>query len=102
MDSLNVSVIDASTISLTWSPPFTLNISMVDPDIDGYCVDFTLQSIPTYSVCGINRTEFSYTISPDSGGCADFRFTITPVNIVGNGTSRTITYSPARNGTALL
>ena len=77
-----------STISLTWTAPFTLDIPG-DPDIT-YCVgvvNSTSSSI-LHSQCGITETGFSFSIPPDSA-CHNytFTFTITPVNVVGNGTS---------------
>ena len=36
--SLSITASD-STLSLTWEPPFSLDITNIDPDITGYCVD---------------------------------------------------------------
>ena len=83
--SLRVTV-QYSTISLTWTAPFTFNIRGVDPDI-AYCVgavNSTSSSIQLHSQCGITETEFEYPIPPDSG-CHDYIVTVTPVNPAGNG-----------------
>ena len=80
----------SSTLSLTWTPPFTLDIPGVDPDITGYCVDIidSTSSSLLYSQCGINRTKFRYS-TPLTGAV----FRVTPVNYAGNGTQLNITYS---------
>ena len=88
--SLMMTVQD-STISLTWTAPFTLDITGVDPDIT-YCVgvvNFTSGSSSTlHSECGITETEYEYPIPPDSA-CHDHMVTVTPGNPAGNGTSST-------------
>ena len=88
VDSLMMTVQD-STISLTWTVPFTLDIAAVDPDIT-YCVCVvnSTSSSTLHSQCGITKTEFSFSIPPDTA-CHNymFTFTVTPVNGVGNGTS---------------
>ncbi len=78
-----------SIISLTWTPPFSLDITRVDPDITGYCVGVVNS---TSSVqCGITDTQYNYTVSPRSTPCDTYTFTVTPVNIVGSGTSAGVT-----------
>ena len=79
-----------STISLTWTAPFTLDILDVHPDIT-YCVDVykSKTSFPVFhSECGIPNTNFSYPTPPDSV-CYIYIFTVTPVNGVGKGTRKT-------------
>ena len=82
-----------STISLTWTAPFTLDITGVDPDIT-YCVGVvnSTSSSTLHSECGITETEYEYPIPPDSA-CHDHMVTahVTPINVVGNGTSSTLT-----------
>ena len=80
----------SSTLSLTWTPPFTLDIPWVDPDITGYCVDVIdfISSSLLYSQCGINRTEFRYS-TPLTGAV----FRVTPMNYAGNGTQLNESYS---------
>ena len=80
-----------STISLTWTAPFTLDITDIDPDIT-YCVGVA-NSTSSSIQCGITETGFSFSIPPDSA-CHNymFTFTVTPVNVVGNGTSSTYYY----------
>ena len=84
-----------STISLTWTAPFTLDITTVDPDIT-YCVGVvnSTSSSTLHSQCGITETEYEYPIPPDSA-CHDHMVTVTPVNAVGNGTTISIRHSHA-------
>ncbi len=53
-----------SIISLTWTPPFSLDISYVD--ITGYCVGVvnSTSSLMIGSQCGITDTQYNYTVSP--------------------------------------
>jgi hypothetical protein len=89
--SLNLAVEQCSTsnISLTWTPPFTLDITLVKPNIIGYCVDIinSTSSLTLFSQCGINVTVFSH-YKP----LENTVFVVTPVNIVGNGTQQNISY----------
>ncbi len=74
-------------ISLTWTSPFTLDLDGADPDIT-YCVGVvsSTSSATLHSECNIARTEFTYTLPPITLCDEYYTFTITPVNIVGNGT----------------
>ncbi len=82
-----------SIISLTWTPPFSLDIPGVDPDITGYRVGVvnSTSSLVIHSQCGITGTQYNYTVSPRSTPCDTYTFRVTPVNIVGNGTSASVT-----------
>ena len=88
-------------IILTWTAPFTLDISNVDPDIT-YCVDVVNStSLSTVlSECGITVTEFSFSI-PLGRVCDNYTFTVTPVNRAGNGTAFTLGYSQDFTGMGL-
>ncbi len=88
-----------SIISLTWTPPFSLDIPGDDPDITGYCVGVvnSTSSLVIHSQCGITDTQYNYTVSPRSTSCDTYTFTVTPVNIVGNGTSANVTQGLLRN-----
>ena len=85
--SLNVITLNPYTISLTWTPSFTLNIP--NPDIT-YCisveVNITASSSVTRSECGITINAYNYTINPNEG-CGIYRFTMTPMNRLGNGSA---------------
>ena len=74
------------SILLTWTPPFSFDITDVDPDIT-YCVDVqnVVSSTRLHSECKINATNFTF--QPASPiWCDKFLFTVTSVNVVGNGT----------------
>ena len=81
-----------TNISLTWTAPFTLDISNVDPDIT-YCVDVvnSTSSSIVLSECRITVTGFNFSI-PLGRVCDNYTFTVTPVNVVGNGTAVTLGY----------
>ena len=68
-------------IFLNWTAPFTL---LGTPT---YCVDVvnSINMEALDSECGINMTEFTYPFI-----CEEISFTVTPVNMAGNGTVRTI------------
>ncbi len=86
-----------SIISLTWTPPFSLDIPGVDPDITGYCVGVvnSTSSLVIHSQCGITDTQYNYTVSPNDIVCDTYTFIVTPVNIVGNGTSASVISPPS-------
>ncbi len=79
-------------IYLTWTPPFSLNITNVDPDYT-YCVCVvnSTSSLVIHFKCGITVTQYYYIKSPRSTPCDTYTLTVTPVNIVGNGTSDSVT-----------
>ncbi len=83
-----------SIISLNWTAPFTLEVT---PDIEGYCVDIinSTSSLTLYSQCGINTTEFSYSLPQNMYGCHDYIYAVTPINVVGSGKRVTISLSQA-------
>ncbi len=89
-----------STISLTWTPPFSLDIPGVDPDITGYCVGVvnSTSSLVIHFQCGITDTQYNYTVLPTSTPCDTYTFTVTPVNIVGHGTSAGVTRGILHSG----
>ncbi len=91
--SLTVTPILLDSISLTWTPPFSLDLHNVDPDISGYCVGVvnSTSSLVIHSQCGITDTQYNYIVSPRSTPCDTYTFTVTPVNTVGNGTSASVT-----------
>ena len=94
--SLELTLLPDSIVSLHWKPPFSLDITGVDPDIEGYCVDVisTTSSSTLHSQCGINRTEFNYSL-PVGIVCEDHTYTVTAVNVVGNGTQVIISITNA-------
>ena len=79
-----------TNISLTWTAPFTLDLTNVDPDIT-YCVDVvnSTSSSTVLSECEITVTGFNFSIPIDRVR-DDYTFTVTPVNLAGNGTAVTL------------
>ena len=88
------STANSTPISVTWEPPFTLDITGEDPDITGYCVDVinSTSSVTLHSQCGITETEFTYLIPESYCYSTTFSFSITPLNIVGRGEEATLFY----------
>ncbi len=82
-----------SIISLAWKLPFSLDIPGVNPDITGYCVGVvnSTSSLVMHYQCGITDTQYNYTVSPNDIVCDTYTFTVTPVNIVGNGEPANVT-----------
>ena len=87
--SLNAKVLE-SMVTLTWTPPFTLNIIGIHPSIQ-YCVDVIKTG--GSSTCGINSSEFNTPLPADSGCHGNVMFTVTPVNVVGHGTPASLNVS---------
>ena len=97
VDALNITVSN-TTLSLTWEPPFTLNINGVDPDIT-YCVDVvdSTSSTTLRSECGITETEFTHPLL-DAVCYSSLLLTVTPVNVVGRGAPSSVSYIGTETG----
>ena len=91
VDAVNI-MASNTTLSLTWEPPFTLDITGVDTDIT-YCVDVvnSTSSATLHSQCGIDETEFSYPV-PQDAVCHSYVLTTTPINVVGTGAPSSVLY----------
>ncbi len=78
-----------SAVNLRWTAPFAPDRSDIT-----YCVDVvsSTSSATLHSECGIIETEFTYPLPPRSW-CDVYTFTVTPVNVVGNGTRESVDYS---------
>ena len=65
-----------TSITVTWDPPFSLNLTTAEPDIQ-YCVDvYTKQNELMQSTCGILATEFIFSpINPNHDDFFIFRVT---------------------------
>ena len=83
------------TVTLNWTAPFTLDISLINPDIT-YCVDVVsaTTSATLHSECGVRDTEFTYLLPPRSW-CHQYNVSVTPVNVVGNGSIESIKFFQA-------
>ena len=84
----------SSAISLTWLAPFSLAITGDRAGIR-YQMD-VFNSVAFISRDVVNVTEFSYSI-PTHRACLEngyvYTFTVTPVNVVGNGTPSSWNFS---------
>ena len=87
VSNINATVQDQS-VAIMWEAPFTLDLTNVDPDIT-YCVD-VMDSLRNtlYSQCGINTTSVTIPLNADLI-CQASGYTITPVNLAGNGSVAT-------------
>ena len=93
--SLAANMTGNSTL-LTWTAPFTFHLPISPPYIT-YCVDITkvynsslFQPTQVLSVCGIDVTRFMFIPMFQLSTCDSFEFRVTPVNLVGNGTSTSV------------
>ena len=83
---------NASSATISWSAPFSLDVTGVDPDI-WYSVliyNVTDENNPTAILCTdcINITETHYTFTPDYlSPCHVYNFSVTPLNGAGQGES---------------
>ena len=83
---------NASSVTISWTAPFSLDVTGVDPDI-WYSVliyNVTDENNPTAILCTdcINITETHYTFTPDYlSPCHVYNFSVIPVNGAGQGES---------------
>ena len=87
-----------SRLSLTWDPPFSLDIANVDPDIEGYCVNVSVanssQEIRLVTECGITATNFTFQVPENrNSGCDVYYLSVAGVNLVGEGAMKTASYT---------
>jgi hypothetical protein len=89
---LKVDAKNASSVTISWSAPFSLDVTGVDPDI-WYSVliyNVTDENNPTAILCTdcINITETHYTFTPDYLSlCHVYNFSVIPLNGAGQGES---------------
>ena len=93
--TLTVMNTNSGDIKLTWTPPFTLDITDVDPDISNYTVyiiNTNTSNTGTVSVTeldesGVVETEYTFTGLPgeDPDPCHVYQFSISAWNVVGEG-----------------
>ena len=83
---------NVSSVTISWTAPFSLDVTGVDPDI-WYSVliyNVTDENNPTAILCTdcINITETHYTFTPDYlSPCHVYNFSVIPVNGAGQGES---------------
>ena len=83
---------NASSVTISWTAPFSLDVTGVDPDF-WYSVliyNVTDENNPTAILCTdcINITETHYTFTPDYlSPCHVYNFSVIPVNGAGQGES---------------
>ena len=81
--------IQNSSIYLTWIAPFTLDLTGINPDIEGYRVygiDNVSSTIESFEV---NTTEFNLDIHSKKQ-CFSTYFIVAPINAVGGGDNSTV------------
>ena len=83
---------------LTWDPPSTLNITAVEPDISSYIVCSNISTECTtidVTVAGGDSSDLRQYTFPNLR--AYINFTVTAVNIVGDGESTSIVTEPCEH-----
>ena len=88
----------STAILLRWDPPFTLNITDVDPDIAGYTV--YCRNLDTGMTEAVNVTEpvFIFTGLPgeDPDPCHVYEFRVSAWNVVGESGNGTVLWTSFR------
>ena len=76
-------------VVLRWAAPFSLDITGVEPDISNYTVFITNLNTSRNGSVTISETEFELTNLPgeDPNPCYIHSFTVTAVNMAGEGNS---------------
>ena len=83
---------------LKWDPPSTLNITAVEPDIFGYIVQNNISTdCTTIDVRRTGRDSSDLRQYTFPNLKAYINFTVTPVNIVGDGESSSVLYKPCEH-----
>ena len=96
-----------SSVTISWTAPFSLDVTGVDPDI-WYSVliyNVTDENNPTAILCTdcINITETHYTFTPDYlSPCHVYNFSVIPVNGAGQGESSEYVTGYIHKGNGLL
>ena len=95
---------DVSSITLFWTPPFSLDVTGVDPDIwySVFIYNVTDENNPTAILCTncTNITETHCTFTPDYlSPCHVYKLSVTPFNGAGQGESSTNVTRCAEYGT---
>lgn len=86
---------------LSWTPPFTLDLTDKDPDIIGYRVCFSSSAVPgalEASLQCVVRQEAYYSFLNVR---ISLQFSVTALNVVGDGNSSVITHQACTAGMSL-
>jgi len=90
--NINADISDGTTVNVSWTAPFSIDVPSTDPDIT-YCVDIfnTSTAVTTriYSKCGKNQTHQECEYFPVLIACAEYKLNVTVVNQVGNSVAGT-------------
>lgn len=86
---------NGTTRLLNWTPPPTLDLTDVDPDITHYNVCSTILS--EVSCMSVQGTEFSF-----ANIRIEIEFSVAAVNVVGEGNASTISHEPCNSTTGTL
>ena len=84
---------NTSSVTISWTAPFSLDVTGFDPDIWYFVYDVTDENSPTAILCTdcINITETHYTFTPDYlSPCHVYNLSVIPVNGAGQGESSSI------------
>ena len=86
---------NATSVTISWTAPFSLDVTGVDPDIWYSVLIYNVTDEPTAVPCTdcISITETHYTFTPDCPSpCHEYVFTLIPLNGAGQGeTSHNVT-----------
>jgi len=82
--------LDGDNLTLTWHAPFSLDIPLIDPDVE-YCVTINSSGGILYTECEILVTEFHLQFNGSFPHCEEIMAVVTPYNdVVGNGSSNSV------------
>ena len=90
VERLTASINNISFIIISWSAPFSLDVTAVDPDIWYSVLIYNVTDNPTAIPCTdcTDITETHYTFTPDyPSPCHKYNFTVIPLNGAGQGHS---------------
>ena len=76
---------NSSAIHLNWEPPFTLDITNVDPDISGYTVSITNTNTNVTSERNVIKAEFLFQEEENDTHYGYYSFSVSALNPVGVG-----------------
>ena len=76
-------IVREGSIKFIWSPPFSHNITDVEPDISHYLV--TIINIEDHSVLTVNTTDTQYLLQSQDCQLSHYQVEIAAVNVIGVG-----------------